>query len=101
MVVLGGNARLAQAQDEKAKEASPPAAAAAESTASAPAAGSAAATPALPPYMTGQSPDPSKPLFPDATGANAGYWTTPSPPPAGDGDPAAQPPAGLYDRIVH
>jgi len=55
----------------------------------------------LPPYMTQTSPDPKKPLWPDPTGANSGYWTTPAPGPVGDGDPAAMTPAGLYDRITH
>lgn len=56
---------------------------------------------ALPPYMTGTSPDAEKPLWPDATGGAAGYWTTPSAGPIGDGDPAARTPADLYDRVVH
>ena len=47
--------------------------------------------------------DPEK--WPDPTGANAGYWATPSPGPAdapvGDDDPAAMTPPKLYDRIVH
>ena len=54
----------------------------------------------LPPYFTATSPDAEKPLWPDATGANAGYWVTPSAPP-GDGDPAQVTTSGLYDRIVH
>ncbi len=63
---------------------------------------SAAPTPAvpLPPYFTGTNP-PDKTLWPDPTGANAGYWTTPSAGPVGDGDPAGQTLPGLYDRIVH
>jgi ammonium transporter, Amt family len=56
---------------------------------------------ALPPYFTGTSPDPEKPLWPDATGANAGYWATPSAGPIGDGDPQGRTNADLYDRIVH
>ena len=55
----------------------------------------------LPPYMTGASPDPTKPLWPDPTGANAGYWTTPSAGPVGDDDPAKRTPADLYDRVSH
>ncbi len=51
--------------------------------------------------MTGSSPDPEKPVWPDATGAAAGYWTTPSAGPVGDDDPSKQTPAGLYDRIAH
>src|SRR5262249_1001521 len=54
----------------------------------------------LPPYFTGTSPEPDKPLWPDPTGANAGYWATPAPPPA-DGDPKEQTVPGLYDRIIH
>lgn len=56
--------------------------------------------PALPPYFSGTSPDPEKPLWPDATGANTGYWTTPSAAP-GDDDPTKLTGPGLYDRIVH
>jgi ammonium transporter, Amt family len=56
--------------------------------------------PALPSYMTTTSPDPAVPLWPDQTGANSGYWTTPSPAP-GDGDPAQLTIPQLYDRISH
>jgi Amt family ammonium transporter len=79
----------------------------AEPAAAAPAAAEAPAAPApinpadFPPYFTGTSPDPEKPLWPDATGAAAGYWATPSPGPVGDGDPKAQKVEGLYDRIAH
>src|SRR5438874_10983300 len=54
----------------------------------APAAAASAASD-LPPYMTAASPDPdpSKALWPDPTGANAGYWATPAPGPVGDGNP--------------
>ena len=57
--------------------------------------------PVLPPYMTTASPDAAKPLWPDPTGANAGYWVTPSAGPVGDGDPAKLSSAQLYDRIAH
>jgi Amt family ammonium transporter len=59
----------------------------------------AAAAPAveLPAYFAGA--DPKK--WPDATGGNAGYWTTPSAGPVGDDDPAKLTIPGLYDRIVH
>src|SRR5262245_10685932 len=57
----------------------------------------AAAAPALPPYYSGG--DPAK--WPDPTGANAGYWATPSAGPVGDGDPAALTIPGLYDRVAH
>ncbi len=86
-------ASRAYCQDPKPDEAPP---AAAPDAAAAP-----AAAPALPPYFTGTSPDPASPLWPDATGANAGYWATPSGPPVGDGDPAARTPADLYARIIH
>jgi Amt family ammonium transporter len=56
---------------------------------------------ALPPYMTGTSPDPKKPLWPDPTGANAGTWADPAPAPVGDDDPTKQTPDGLYARMVH
>jgi Amt family ammonium transporter len=55
----------------------------------------------LPSYMTATSPDAEKPLWPDPTGANSGYWATPSPGPVGDGDPAQLTNAQLYDRISH
>lgn len=57
-----------------------------------------ATTVALPAYMTY---DNAEKKWPDATGGNSGYWTTPTPGPVGDGDPAAKTPAELYDRIVH
>jgi Amt family ammonium transporter len=65
-----------------------------------PAAADAAAAPApVPPYFTGSDPEGKK--WPDPTGGNAGYWTTPSAGPVGDGDPAGQTVAGLYDRVAH
>jgi Amt family ammonium transporter len=57
--------------------------------------------PVLPPYSSVSSPDPAKPLWPDPTGGAAGYWTTPSAGPVGDGDPSQLTNAQLYDRIVH
>src|SRR5579872_7041068 len=60
-----------------------------------------AAAPVLPPYFTGTNTDPANPSWPDPTGGKAGYWTTPAAGPVGDGDPAAQTPAGLYERITH
>ena len=56
-----------------------------------------AATAVLPDYETGNN---SGNKWPDPTGANAGYWTTPAPAP-GDDDPAKQTIPGLYDRIAH
>jgi Amt family ammonium transporter len=87
------------AQDEKKEES----AAAAEAPPAAPeAAAPAPIDPKLfPPYFTGVSPDPDKPLWPDPTGANGGYWATPAPGPVGDGDPKAKTVPELYDRIVH
>ncbi len=83
------NASNLRAQDEPAKdEAAPGTAAPAEPA-------------PLPGYMTGTSPDPKAPLWPDATGANAGVWATPAASPVGDGDPAAMTPDALYARIVH
>ena len=56
----------------------------------------------LPPYETGISPpDLAKPLWPDPTGGAAGTWSTPSAPPAGDGDPKTKTIPELYDRITH
>jgi len=73
----------------------------AEPGAAQPAPAEAPAVAALPPYFTGTSPDPKAPLWPDPTGAKAGYWTTPAAGPVGDGDPAAQTIPGLYDRVTH
>ncbi len=56
--------------------------------------------PALPPYISAASPDAGHPLWPDQTGGNSGYWTTPSPDP-GDDDPAKLSNTQLYDRIAH
>jgi Amt family ammonium transporter len=56
---------------------------------------------ALPPYMTGTSPDSNNPLWPDPTGVNAGVWADPAPTPVGDGDPTQMTPDGLYARIIH
>jgi Amt family ammonium transporter len=79
------------AQDEKKEPDSPP-----------PAAETAAPAVALPPYFTGTNPaPPANPIWPDATGAAAGYWTSPSAGPIGDGDPAARTVPELYDRIAH
>ncbi|MFO1093322.1 MAG: ammonium transporter [Planctomycetaceae bacterium] len=85
-------ATLAQAQD--------PAADAAAPTTAADAAPAEAPAP-LPPYMTATSPEGGAPLWPDAAGANAGYWTTPSAGPVGDDNPAALSNGQLYDRIAH
>ena len=90
-VVLFAGLGSAVAQDEKKEEPGPPAVTA----------DAAPAAPALPPYFTGTNPDPQKPLWPDATGASAGYWTSPSAGPIGDGDPQARTVPDLYDRIVH
>ena len=90
----------ATAQDDKAGP--EPAAGEAAPAAEAPAAPEAVDPKTLPPYETGLSPDSSRTLWPDKTGANAGYWATPSPPPVGDGDPAkTQTIPSLFDRIVH
>jgi Amt family ammonium transporter len=72
----------------------------------APPTGDATAAPAtppavLPPFMTGTSPDPKTPLWPDPTGANSGTWATPAAAPVGDDDPTKQTPDSLYARIVH
>ncbi len=39
--------------------------------------------------------------WPDPTGGNSGYWTTPSKGPVGDDDPKQMTPDKLYDRIAH
>jgi ammonium transporter, Amt family len=79
------------AQDEKKEDAMPPAAATDTAAATLAALGSTA-------ELTRQ--DPAKPPWPDATGASAGPWTTPSPD-TGDGDPKPRTTGDLYDRIVH
>ncbi len=106
--VAAAGAVRALAQDEKKEEpaaAAPAAAEAAPAKADAPPADAAAPAPidpkAFPPYFTGTSPEPEKPLWPDPTGANSGYWVTPSPGPIGDGDPKAKTVPELYDRIAH
>jgi ammonium transporter, Amt family len=56
--------------------------------------------PPLPAYFSGTSPDPAKPVWPDATGGAAGVWITP----AGDGkgdNPSSLGTGDLYDRIAH
>jgi Amt family ammonium transporter len=100
--LVAAGALRAFSQEEK-KDAPAPAAAEAPVAAETPAAAAPAPIDpkAFPPYFTGTSPDPEKPLWPDATGANAGYWITPSPGPIGDGDPKTKTPGDLYDRIAH
>ncbi len=68
--------------------------------AAAPAPAAAAPAPKLPAYFTTTSPDPTKPMWPDPTGGNAGNWATP----AGDGKgdiPDQLKGGDLYDRIAH
>ena len=97
-LLLSWGAIGAFAQDAAAS-AEPPKAAAPEATAAAPAAAPAVE---LPPYFTGANPPaPAPALWPDAGGGAAGYWTTPSAGPVGDGDPKAMTPDKLYDRITH
>ena len=60
-----------------------------------------ATPPAVPAYFTGTNEPDKPPSWPDPTGAKAGTWVTPAAGPVGDGDPAAQTPATLYDRIAH
>jgi ammonium transporter, Amt family len=94
VLLLGiGFGYLARAQDET-KEAPTTTDTAAPTGEAAPAAA------ALPLYITLDNPK-EKPNFPDAVGANAGYWTTPSKGPVGDDDPATKTPTDLYNRIVH
>ncbi len=83
----------AVAQDEKKEE--PAAAAPAAEVAAAP------ALPPVPEYFSGTNPAEGPAKWPDPTGANAGYWTTPSQGPVGDGDPTAKTVPELYDRIAH
>ncbi len=91
------------AQEEKAAaEKAAPAAEAAPPAAPEAAAPAAAPVVELPGYFTGTNPPaPAPALWPDAGGGAAGYWTTPSAGPVGDGDPNTKTPKDLYDRIVH
>ncbi len=55
---------------------------------------------ALPSYFSGVNADPTKPAWPDPTGAAAGTWITP----AGDGKgdiPASLGASEIYDRVAH
>lgn len=99
-LVLSWGAFVASAQDAP-KSVEPPVAA---TPSAAPDAAAPAAAPVveLPPYFTGTNPPaPAPALWPDAGGGAAGYWTTPSAGPVGDGDPKAMTPDKLYDRIAH
>jgi Amt family ammonium transporter len=68
--------------------------------AAAPATAETPAAPTLPDDYSGTVAEGQAAKWPDPTGGNAGYWTTPSASP-GDDDPAAMTIPGLYDRIVH
>ncbi len=101
LVAAPPNLPLCQAQEPAAPAIATPAApvtATETPPAAAPETAAAPAQPALPPYM---SPSADNPLWPDAGGGAAGYWTTPSAGPVGDGDPAQMTPTKLYDRITH
>ena len=54
----------------------------------------------VPPYYTGNSPDPNKPTWPDATGAASGAWATPAADKTGD-IPSKLSISEVYDRVVH
>lgn len=100
-----GGTPLAQAWQDAADSTATEPAAATEAAATEPAATTEAAAPetaapTLPPYMS-PTVDGEKPAWPDAAGANAGYWITPSAGPVGDGDPTALTNGQLYDRIAH
>jgi len=56
--------------------------------------------PALPPWMSGVSPDEKHPLWPDPTGNNAGVWAIPAPDGKGD-NPSKLTNEDLYARIIH
>ena len=105
LLALVGTVNTLYAQEDAPKKEEAPPATAEPAPAAAPAA------PVLPPYITGTSPDPKAPLWPDPTGANAGAWATPAATTVkkpdgtdaivGDGDPTQLTPDGLYARIVH
>ncbi len=63
-------------------------------------AAAAPAPPPLPPYFAGSNADPAKPTWPDPTGGSAGTWATPAGDSKGDA-PAALSSTDLYDRISH
>ncbi len=96
-------------KDEMAKDAAPKESAAAPAAALPPAAApapSSTASVALPPYFSGTSADPAKPMWPDPNGGNAATWATPSGALDKDNKPAGDVPSDmkstdLYDRIVH
>lgn len=100
-LILGAVVEAVIAQEKAAPEATPPAA----TPAAAPAT---AAAPTLPDYYDGHATDKNgdgkidekDAKWPDPTGLNAGYWTTPAAAP-GDDDPSKIPTSGLYDRIAH
>lgn len=102
LLTLAGTVNSVYAQEDAPKEAAPPTTV--EATA-------AAAAPAVPPFMSGESPDKENPLWPDPIGANAGIWATPAATEVtkpdgtkaivGDGDPTTLTPDALYGRIVH
>ena len=54
--------------------------------------------PPVPAYFTATSPDAEKPLWPDAGGANSGYWAVPA---SGGDVPSALSVSDLYDRVAH
>ncbi len=90
------------AQEEKTAEKVAPTEAAAPVAAPETTAPTAAPAPEVPPYFTGTNPPaPAPALWPDAGGGAAGYWTTPSAGPVGDGPPKDMTPDKLYDRIAH
>ncbi len=107
ILVLGGllSVPMLRAQDaatqQPADATAPAETPATESAEAAPADAAAAPAPTLPAYYTGTSPDPEKPLWPDAAGFQSGYWTTPAAGPVGDGDPSQLTNSQLYDRIAH
>jgi Amt family ammonium transporter len=92
----------AVAAQDAAKDSEPAAqgteAAKAPEPAPAPAPEPAPESPALPPYISGTSPDPKKPLWPDQTGSAAGSWATPA---AGADVPSGTKSEDNYHRIVH
>ncbi len=100
LLTLVGTVNFLHAQEDAAKKDESP-----------PATAEPAAAPAVPPFMSGESPDKANPIWPDATGANAGIWATPAATEVtkpdgekaivGDGDPTKLTPDALYGRIVH
>ena len=98
-VIIATALASAQDKDAKTKEAAQATAAAADPAPKEAEPPTPTETPALPPYISGTSPDEKKPLWPDQTGNAAGTWITPSS--AGGDVPSKATAEENYHRIAH